>query len=73
MSHNWIVDNHLWSIENCSSETKNKMIKELRQENKKLEILEKENKKLKRELVRLRQAAELLSHLLSPEASSLID
>lgn len=66
MSHNWIVDNHLWSIENCSSETKNKMIKELRQENKKLKILEEENKKLKRELTALKQAAELLSHLLSP-------
>ena len=54
MSHNWLLDDHLWSLENCRSQTKDELIKRLREENKKLKELQEENEKLKEEIAKMK-------------------
>ena len=59
MSHNWLLDDHLWSLENCRSQTKDELIKRLREENKKLQQLQKENEELKKRVKEQDQNAKL--------------
>lgn len=59
MSHNWLLDDHLWSLENCRSRTKDDLIKRLREENKKLQQLQKQNEELKKRIKELNHNAEL--------------